>query len=143
MVKIFQKPSSPDYKWWRDLVLLPLRRYAIDDHVLSDIIVSSVYWARLDNIVVTCILGTLFPELHEIIRESTETVHQAWLVIKAQFLGNSESRILQLDARFHAFKQGDLSVSDYCHRMKGMTDDLVPWVRPSPIVTSFLTFYRA
>jgi hypothetical protein len=25
---------------------------------------------------------------------------------------------------FHAFKQGDLSVSDYCHRMKGMADDL-------------------
>jgi hypothetical protein len=25
---------------------------------------------------------------------------------------------------FHAFKQGDLSVSDYCRQMKGMTDDL-------------------
>jgi hypothetical protein len=45
-------------------------------------------------------------------------------VIEAQFLGNSESRVLQLDARFRAFKQGDLSVRDYCHRMKGMADDL-------------------
>jgi hypothetical protein len=26
--------------------------------------------------------------------------------------------------RFHAFKQGDLSVSDYCRWMKGMADDL-------------------
>jgi hypothetical protein len=25
---------------------------------------------------------------------------------------------------FHTFKQGDLSVSDYCRQMKGMTDDL-------------------
>jgi hypothetical protein len=47
-----------------------------------------------------------------------------WLAIEAQFLDNSESRVLQLDTRIHAFKQGDLSVSDYCHRMKGMTDDL-------------------
>jgi hypothetical protein len=64
------------------------------------------------------------PELHEIVREPTETAHQAWLTIEAQFLGNSESRVLQLDARFRAFKQGDLSVRDYCRRMKGMADDL-------------------
>jgi hypothetical protein len=74
--------------------------------------------------VVTWILGTLSPELHKIVQESIETVRQAWLAIEAQFLGNSESRVLQLNARFNAFKQGDLSVSDYCHRMKGMADDL-------------------
>jgi hypothetical protein len=36
----------------------------------------------------------------------------------------SSSRVLQLDARFRAFKQGDLNVNDYGHRMKGMADDL-------------------
>jgi hypothetical protein len=85
-------------------VLLTLHRYALDDHVLSDIADPSVYWARLDNIVVTWILGTLSPELHEIIREPMETARQMWLAIEAQFLGNSESRVLQLDARFRAFK---------------------------------------
>jgi hypothetical protein len=68
------------------------------------------------------------------------TARKAWLAIEAQFLGNSESCVLQLDARFHAFKQGDLSVSDYCHRMKGMTDDLRAL---GETVTSFLTFYSA
>jgi hypothetical protein len=62
-------------------------------------------------------------------------------VIEARFLSNSESRVLQLNARFHAIKQGDLSISNYYRRMKGMADDFVPWVRPSPIVTLFLTFY--
>jgi hypothetical protein len=124
VVTIILEPSSPDYKRWRDLVLLTLRCYALDDHVLSNAADPSVYWARLDSIMVTWILGTLSPELHEIVREPTETAHQAWLAIEAQFLGNSESRVLQLDARFHAFKQGDLSVSDYCRRMKGMADNL-------------------
>jgi hypothetical protein len=124
VVTIVLEPSSPDYKWWRDLVLLTLRRYALDDHVLSDVADPSVYWARLDNIMVTWILGTLSPELHEIVREPMETARQAWLAIEAHFLGNSESRVLQLDARFGAFKQGDLSIHDYCHRMKGMADDL-------------------
>jgi hypothetical protein len=104
VVTIILEPSSPDYKRLRDLVLLTLRRYALDDHVLSDVADPSIYWARLDNIVVTWILGTLSPELHEIVREPTETARQAWLAIEAQFLSNSESRVLQLDARFRAFK---------------------------------------
>jgi hypothetical protein len=124
VVTIILEPSSPDYKRWRDLMLLTLCRYTLNDHILFDVANSSVSWARLDNIVVTWILDTLSPKLHEIIRESTETAHQAWLTIKAQFLDNSESRVLQLDARFRAFKQGDLSVSDYCRQMKGMADDL-------------------
>jgi hypothetical protein len=115
---------SSDYKRWRDLVLLMLRRYALDDHVQSDVVDPSVYWARLDNIVMTRILGTLSLKLHEIVRVPMDTARQAWLAIEAQFLDNSKSCVLQLDARFHAFKQGDLNVSNYCRRMKGMADDL-------------------
>jgi hypothetical protein len=73
VVTIILEPSSPDYKRWCDLVLLTLRRYTLDDHVLSDITDPFIYWARLDNIVVIWILDTLSPELHEIIREPTET----------------------------------------------------------------------
>jgi hypothetical protein len=124
VVTIILKPSLPDYKRWHDLMLLMLHRYALDDHVISDIADPPVYSARLDNIVVIWILDTLSPELHEIVWEPTETARQAWLAIEAQFLGNSESQVLQLNARFRAFKQGDLSVSDYCRRMKGVADDL-------------------
>jgi hypothetical protein len=124
VVTIILEPSSPDYKRWCDLVLLMLHCYTLDDHVLSDVIDLSIYWDRLDRIMVTWILDTLSPDLHEIVWEPTETALQAWLVIEAQFLDDSESCILQLDARFCAFKQGDLSISDYCRRMKGMANDL-------------------
>jgi hypothetical protein len=73
VVMIILDPPSPDYKRWHNLMLLTLHRYAHDDHILSDVVDPSVYWARLDNIMVTWILGTLSPELHEIIRELTET----------------------------------------------------------------------
>jgi hypothetical protein len=58
---------------WCNLVLLMLHCYALDDHFLSDVVDPSVYWTRLDNIVVTWILGTLYPKLHEIGWEPTET----------------------------------------------------------------------
>jgi hypothetical protein len=123
---IVLEPSSPDYKRWCNLMLLTLRRYAPDDHVPSNITDLFGYWARLDSIVVTWILCTLPPslELHEIVWEPMETARQAWLTIEAQFLDNSESRVLQLDARFRTYKQGDLSISDYCRPMKGMANDL-------------------
>jgi hypothetical protein len=50
-----------------------LHRYALDDHILSDIIDPSIYCARLDSIMMIWILSTLSPELHEIVREPMET----------------------------------------------------------------------
>jgi hypothetical protein len=110
VVTIILEPSSPDCKRWRDLVILTLRCYALDDHVLSDVSDLSVYWPRLDKIVVAWILGTLSPDLHGIVQELTEIARQVWFTIEAQFLGNSELRVLQLNAWFCAFKQGDLSI---------------------------------
>jgi hypothetical protein len=50
---IILEPLSPDYKRWHDLVLLTLHRYALDDHVLSDVADPSAYWATLDSSKVT------------------------------------------------------------------------------------------
>jgi hypothetical protein len=67
VVTIILEPSSPDYKRWCDFVLLMLHCYTLDDHVLSDVIDLSIYWDRLDRIMVTWILDTLSPDLHEIV----------------------------------------------------------------------------
>jgi hypothetical protein len=53
MITIILEPSSPHYKRQRDHVLLMLHRYALDDHVLSNVTDSSIYWIRLDSIMVT------------------------------------------------------------------------------------------
>jgi hypothetical protein len=47
-----------------------------------------------------------------------------WLAIENQFLGNHEQRTLHLDAAFRNFVQGDLTVSEYCHKFKNMVDAL-------------------
>jgi hypothetical protein len=47
-----------------------------------------------------------------------------WLAIENQFLGNREQRTLHLDAAFHNFVQGDLTVSEYCRKFKNMADAL-------------------
>jgi uncharacterized protein (DUF952 family) len=40
---IVLEPSPTHYKRWCDLVLLTLRRYALDDHVYFDVADPSIY----------------------------------------------------------------------------------------------------
>jgi hypothetical protein len=52
LVSVLLDPMSSSYGRWRDQVLLALRRYALDDHVLLDTPVEArdVVWLRLDSI---------------------------------------------------------------------------------------------
>jgi len=81
-----------------------LRRYALDDHVLVDasIAAQTPAWLRLDNIVLSWILGTISLDLHNH-AGNTRNARGAWLALEGQFLGNVEARALQLDASFRTF----------------------------------------
>ncbi|WVZ87940.1 hypothetical protein U9M48_034514 [Paspalum notatum var. saurae] len=105
---------------------LTLHRYALDDHVLLDTPAADrdPAWQRLDIIVLSWIFGTLSLDLQDIVRAPEGTARQTWQALEGQFLGNAEARALQLDAAFRTFEQGDLSVGEYCRRMKGMADAL-------------------
>jgi hypothetical protein len=125
MVPVILEPESPSYARWRDLLLLTLRCYALDDHVLCDPngVAPTAAWVRLDSIVLAWIVGTISVDLHSLLRNLPHA-RAAWLAIEGQFLGNAEARALRLDATFHTFVQGELSVSEYCRKMKTMADSL-------------------
>jgi hypothetical protein len=50
-------------------------------------------WQRLDNIVLSWILGTISVDLQDLVRTTT-SARQAWLALEGQFLGNAEARAL-------------------------------------------------
>jgi hypothetical protein len=75
LVTIVLNPLSTKYSWWLDMMLLALCLYTLDDHILTDKIDDTTYWYHYVRIVLTCILDTLFVNLHEIICEPSET---AW-----------------------------------------------------------------
>jgi hypothetical protein len=85
--------------------------------------VQPASWLRLDSIVLSWILGTISKDLHDLVRNTTNA-RGAWLALEGQFLGNAKARALRFDASFRTFVQGDLSVSEFCRKMKGMADSL-------------------
>jgi hypothetical protein len=52
------------------------------------------------------------------------TAHNAWLALENHFLDNRETHALHIDATIWSFLQGNLSIKDYCQKMKGFADSL-------------------
>ena len=61
LISVLLDPTSSSYGRWRDQVLLALRRYALDDHVLLDTPVEArdLGWLRIDTVVMSWIFGTI------------------------------------------------------------------------------------
>lgn len=105
-------------------MLLTLKCYTLNDHVLSNNATSTnLAWARMDSVVVSWIFGTISTELQDLAREEWGvTARQAWLTLEHQFI-ESETHA---PPRRHVrnFVQGDLSMNDYCRKIKAMADSL-------------------
>jgi hypothetical protein len=78
----------------------------------------------MDSVVFNWISNSISTDLHQVVRERGCTTRHLWLAIENQFFGNREQRTLHLDAAFCTFVQGDLSINEYCRKLKAMADDL-------------------
>jgi hypothetical protein len=125
LMNIVLDSTSTTYASWRDLMMMVLERYALLDHVNSDVASSTdPGWRRMDNVVLNWISNSITPELHQVVRERGATARHLWLAIENQFLENREQRTLHLDAAFRNFVQGDLTMSEYYRKFKNMADAL-------------------
>jgi hypothetical protein len=70
------------------------------------------------------ISGTISLDLQDIVRTPDPTARVMWFSLETRFLGNAQTRALQLDAELRTLEQCDLSVSYYCGRLKSTADGL-------------------
>ena len=85
LVPVVLEPLSTHYNRWRDLVLLALERYALDDHILRDATSTAPAWRRMDAVVRSWLFGTLNADLMESIRVRADTARLTWLRIEDLF----------------------------------------------------------
>jgi hypothetical protein len=122
--------SSTNYASWRDLMERALQRYALLKHVTDDAPSNDPGWIRMDNVILNWISNSISADLHQVVRERDCTTRHLWLAIENQFLDNREQHTLHLDAAFHTFVRGDLSINEYCRKFKALTDDLADLCAP-------------
>jgi hypothetical protein len=125
LVNIVLDTTSSNYAIWRDLMFMAVTWYSLTDDVLSNgAFTDDPAWTRMDAIVLCWLTNTITADLQEVVRERCRPACHLWLTLENQFLGNRETRTLHLDIAFRKFVQGDLSVTDYYRKFKGMADAL-------------------
>jgi hypothetical protein len=125
LVPLLLDTNSNFYARWSESFLLTLTKFSLECHVLSDsVFPESPDWIRMNAVVRTWLLGTLFDALADIISQRSASARTLWLSIESQFLGNRTTRALYADQEFRSFSQGDLPVAEYCRRYKKLAEDL-------------------
>jgi hypothetical protein len=142
LVHIVLDVNSNHFNRWRNQFLLVLGKFSLQAHVLAAP-APSPDWDRMDCVVKAWILDSLTDDLAEIVSSQGATARDAWLAVESQFLGNLETRAIQLETKFRNFIQGDLSVTEYCRRLKKMADDLTALGEAVTDRTLVLTFFVA
>lgn len=126
MVPFVLDQTSANYSRWRTYFLNMLGKYDLLPLVLSDDDFSTDHhWLTMDCTVKSWLVSTVSPELVEIVSTGIPTSRSIWLGHENQFIGNKETRVLLFDVEFRTIIQGgDLSVTEYCHKLKSMADAL-------------------
>lgn len=81
-------------------------------------------------------------ELFGTIMKPGSTAKQIWDAIANLFRDNKKSRALALDAEFRNTAQGDMTISDYCAKLKSLSDALDDVGQPVTDDTLVLTLLR-
>ncbi|XP_066384550.1 uncharacterized protein [Miscanthus floridulus] len=77
----------------------------------------------------------------DIVRRDRNTAFSLWHAIKGLFQDNELQRAVYLEAELRSLQQGDMSINDYCTKLKRLADQLRdighPVSEPSqPVITS-------
>jgi len=78
----------------------------------------------MDCTVKSWLFGTVSSDFIEVVSTASPTSRTIWLGLEEQLIGNKETHAITLDAEFRTLVQGDLSITDYCSRMKRMANAL-------------------
>ncbi|KAK1626583.1 hypothetical protein QYE76_000898 [Lolium multiflorum] len=133
-----------NYTNWRELFLVALGRYGLTAHVIGESTPSDTGpdspWGRDDYTVLSWIYGSVSIDLLGIVMRPGARLAR-WDAIENLFRDNKKHRAIQLEADFRNTPQGDLSISDYCAKLKALATPSATSASPSPTRPSSSPFF--
>jgi hypothetical protein len=132
--------AANNYNRWRSLFLVVLGKYALRDHVLTDVVhADRPTWVQMDCTTLTWIYGTIHGDLQQSMMLRNPNTRTAWMFLENEFLGQRESRTLLLSAEFRTTKQGASSIHEFCRHLETMAATLSDFGDPISDRTLVLT----
>ena len=81
-------------------------------------------WRRVDSCVVNWILATVSKGVFDIVRCDGHDAFTLWHAVEGLFQDNELQRVMYLETELRTLQQGDMSMNDYCTKLKRIADQL-------------------
>ncbi|XP_020170488.1 uncharacterized protein [Aegilops tauschii subsp. strangulata] len=127
-VPIILDLDSPSYNAWRTYFGLLIRSYRLVKHVDGSVDIRDMKyddeWLAVDACIVKWILRTVSRGIFDMVNTRDPSTHAIWTRVCDLFLYNQLQRHVFLQGEFFTLQQNDVSIDDYCTRLKVLADEL-------------------
>uniref|UniRef100_A0ACD5TJ87 Uncharacterized protein n=1 Tax=Avena sativa TaxID=4498 RepID=A0ACD5TJ87_AVESA len=125
-IKFTVDSTGKNFTRWRKIILFQLARYNARDHVLDGAAYARAdeAWRQEDSTIVLWFYGTISEALQDIMLDPDCTAYDAWTRLHTFFYDNREGQAMDLNTQLHDMPHGDLSIDEYCRRLKHIADQL-------------------
>ncbi|XBI36000.1 hypothetical protein VPH35_121592 [Triticum aestivum] len=115
-----------NYSQWRRHFNTVVGMFGLHDHIDSEAVPrhDDPEWRMADHVVVHWLNTTISPELLDAVMQPEDIALIVWTTVDGIFRDNHLARAVYVDAEYHALVQGDLTVMQYCTKLKSFTDQL-------------------
>lgn len=114
-----------NYDIWRELFEMHCRSFNVLGHLdgtSAPTGETDTAWSQVDGTVKMWIYGTLSESLLKYVLKTKCKASELWTTIKNLFRDNKEARAIQLENELRQLEIGDLSVHEYCQKLKTLSD---------------------
>ncbi|XP_073354848.1 uncharacterized protein [Aegilops tauschii subsp. strangulata] len=118
--------ESGNYSKWRQIFYIVCCKYQVQHHldVPAEPLLQSAVWRNDDLSIVLWFHGVVADELLDVVASPDSTAFDIWQQLHLLFRDNQAGRAVILGAEFRNLVQGDLSIAEYCRRLKSLATDL-------------------
>jgi hypothetical protein len=81
-------------------------------------------WMAIDATIIRWLFLTIAPDIFKTVIQDGDDTRMVWTKINRLFTDNKLQRVIFLQQEFFGTLQGDLSLDDYCLRLKAISDEL-------------------
>jgi hypothetical protein len=117
-----------NYSSWSSLFELTFRRLGLFDLVDGTVDAQAMQrdaaWIQIDHCLVSWIYLTVSKTTRNMVFHHYATTFSTWNAVHGLFLNNATQRTVYAIQDFHSLQQGDLSVGEFCCRLKQLADTL-------------------
>jgi hypothetical protein len=127
-VPVVLSADDGNFRQWRSCVELTLKKFGLVNHIDGTVdaaaMIHDAEWLQVDACIVSWLYNTVSKEIWNDVNRPNATAYSVWLAITGQFLDNSLQRAVYAQQEFHSLYQGDMTVGEYCGRLKRLADTL-------------------